>query len=396
MNQSGRRTRLMLILMLILLCSGSPIYAVNVISKAEVNGQNLAKGKLITQSKGKIRYRYTKTKEYAKNLWVKIDTGYYYFDKKGYAKTGWFTYRKKTYYASPIGRVFHARWKTKDGKRYYMQADGTMAANRFLKIKDKIYRFTTKGVLVQNRMYEIKGKTYFSRSDGTLLISKWLRTTSGKRYYFDQNGQRLEKQWVFYKGNFYYLMSTGAMAVSKKIGKYRVGEDGARIVENKHYVFVGDSRVVGMDMAIDSADTSFIGKVSMGYSWMMSSAIPQLERMLKEDPTRYVIFCFGINDLGNVGNYISAYQNLITKYKYTNFFFISVNPVNYAVSTAHGYSVTNGQIEAFNSRLSGTMGFRYINTYSWLKKKGFETGDGIHYTAATYRKLYNYVIGKMG
>ena len=43
--------------------------------------------------------------------------------------------------------------------------------------------------------------------------------------------------------------------------------------------------------------------------------------MLKSDPTMYVIFCFGINDLGNVGNYIAAYKNLIAKYKFTNFFF---------------------------------------------------------------------------
>ena len=110
----------------------------------------------------------------------------------------------------------------------------------------------------------------------------------------------------------------------------------------------------------------------------------------------YVVFCFGINDLGNVEKYISAYKNLIAKYKYANFFFMSVNPVNYSVSTAHGYSVTNGQIEAFNTRLSQAMGFRYLSTYSWLKKKGFDTSDGIHYASNTYIKLYEYALKKMG
>ena len=395
MKVSMRKIWPVLAICLFMLCSGTTVRA-DVIRKAEKNSETLAKGKLITDRNGKIRYRYKKTKEYAAGIWLKIDTGYYYFDKKGYAKTGWFTYHKKTYYASPIGRVFHSRWKTDKGKKYYLQANGTMAVNCFLTLSGKTYRFTTKGVLVVNRMYQIKGKTYFSSSDGSLVTNRWVKTTSGKRYYFDQNGERLEKQWVFYKNKFYYLMSTGAMAVSKKIGKYRVGSDGARIVQKKNYVFVGDSRVVGMDMAVSSPDTSFIGKVSMGYSWMMSSAVPQLEKMLKSDPTMYVIFCFGINDLGNVGNYIAAYKNLIAKYKFTNFFFMSVNPVNYAVSTAHGYSVTNSQIEAFNSRLSEAMGFRYLNTYSWLKKKGFDTNDGIHYSLSTYKKLYDYTVIKTG
>lgn len=395
-RKTGRTYCALFFLLALLFCVRTPAQAANVIEKAAANSEKLGKGKLITDKAGKVRFRFSKTKEYASKTWLKVDKHYYYFDKNGYAKTGWFTYRNNTYYATSTGQVYHSKWKTYRGKTFFLQSDGTMAANRFVRIKGKIYRFTTKGVLVTTQMYTIKGNTYFSQSDGSLLVSKWLKTTSGKRYYFDENGQRVEKQWIFLKGKFYYLTASGAMAVSKKVGKYKVGEDGARIVESRKYVFVGDSRVVGMDMAISSSDTTFIGKVSMGYSWMMSTAVPQLEKLLKDDPTMYVVFCFGINDLGNIENYINAYKNLIARYKYTNFFFMSVNPVNYAISSAHGYRVTNAQIEAFNSRLSSAMSFRYLNTYTWLKKKGFETGDGIHYAAATYQKLYNYALKKMG
>ena len=43
---------------------------------------------------------------------------------------------------------------------------------------------------------------------------------------------------------------------------------------------------------------------------------------------------------------------------------------------------------AFGSRV-------YLNTYSYLKKKGFGTRDGLHYTTAEYRNLYNYIIKKI-
>ena len=369
--------------------------AADMVALAKTNGRTLQKGKLVKDSTG-IRYRFTSSGTYAKNIWVRIGTGIYCFNKNGYARKGWFEYNKKTYYANARGRVYHSKWLTRNGKKYYLQADGTLAKNRFLIIRSKKYRFTTKGVLVTYRLYEIRGKWYYSRKDGTVLTSGWLSTTSGKRYYFDQNGVRLQNQWVFSKGKFYYLKSNGVMAVNQTIGKYKVGADGARIIKSKKYVFLGDSRVVGMSQAVSNSSVTFIGKVSMGCSWMKSTAIPQLKTMLDETPTLYVVFCFGINDLGNIHEYISSYESLLSKYKYTNFFFMAVNPVDYAVSKAHGYSVTNTQIEEFNAKLKAAMGFRYVDTYSWLKRNGISTNDGIHYTSSTYLKLYNYMIGAMG
>ena len=386
---------LLLISMLVLLAGVRTVSAADMVARAKKNGTTLAKGKLVTDSKG-IRYRFSKDKTYAKNKWLEIGGVVYSFDSKGYARTGWFTYRGDTYYAGPKGRIYYSRWVIKKEKKYYLQADGTMIKNKFMVKGGKKYRFTTKGVLVTNLMYQIKGKWYCSRKDGTLITSSWMRTTSGKRYYFDQDGVRLAKQWVFYKGKFYYMKKDGTMAVNKKIGKYKVGEDGARIISSKNYLFVGDSRVVGMSSAVSASGTSFVGKVSMGYSWMVSTALSQVKAKLKKEPTLYVIFCFGINDLGNIDKYISEYKKLISSYKYANFFFMSVNPINTSAARANGYKVTNSEIEAFNTKLKEAMGFRYLDTYKWMTKKGFDTADGIHYASSTYSKLYQYAVQAMG
>ena len=151
-----------------------------------------------------------------------------------------------------------------------------------------------------------------------------------------------------------------------------------------------------MSSAVSASGTSFIGKVSMGYSWMVSTALSQVKAKLKKEPTLYVIFCFGINDLGNIDKYISEYKKLISSYKYANFFFMSVNPINTSAARANGYKVTNSEIEAFNTKLKEAMGFRYLDTYKWMTKKGFDTADGIHYASSTYSKLYQYAVQAMG
>ena len=72
---------------------------------------------------------------------------------------------------------------------------------------------------------------------------------------------------------------------------------------------------------------------------------------------------------------------------------LSVNPVNEKVGTAHGYKVKNSQIKKFNTQMKAEIGSeRYLNTYTYLKKKGFETADGIHYASSVYKDLYNYII----
>ena len=55
----------------------------------------------------------------------------------------------------------------------------------------------------------------------------------------------------------------------------------------------------------------------------------------------------------------------------------------------------NTAIKKFNKKMKAAVPNHYINTFSYLTKKGFESNDGLHYLTATYKDLYNYVLTKV-
>ena len=395
---------------LVLLPARQSQAAVNMIAQAKEN--KVSTGKFVKNSKG-IRYRY-KNGKYAKNKWHSIGGKIYYFNSKGYAETGWFEYKKNTYYANSSGVVSAGKWVTKNKKKYYMKSNGIRAEKEWVKKDGKYYYFDGKGVMASKCQVTSGGKHYYVGPDGARKSNCWV-VQKGKRYYFGKNGVRYENKWVRANGKYYYLGKNGVMAVSKWVGNYYVGSDGARktncVVDGYRldstgkrtkitkfsgkYLIVGDSRVVGMDSAVSDSKTKFIGKVSMGYSWLKSTAGPQVESYLAGNPKLTVVFAFGVNDLGNVNSYISYYKSLQKKYPKAKFYYLSVNPVNESAAAANGYQVKNSQIKAFNKKLKSAFGGKYLNSYSYLTKNGFSTADGVHYTAATYQKLYKFIKSKI-
>ena len=156
------------------------------------------------------------------------------------------------------------------------------------------------------------------------------------------------------------------------------------------YIFTGDSRTVGMELAVGSKhpETKFIAQISIGYSWMKNNAIPQIVSSMSNNTK--IVFLFGVNDLHNIDNYIKEYKTFEKQYKNSNkIYYVSVNPVNNEVS------VTNEQIENFNIKLKEFAGNRYIDTYSMLKKDGYSSSDGLHYDTSTNEKIYNYIINSI-
>ena len=255
--------------------------------------------------------------------------------------------------------------------------NGTYAKNTWLYYKSKVYSFKADG-------YANKG--FFTYGDG--------------RYYADKKGSVYYKKWVTKNGKRYYLKSNGRKAVNETLklnGKtYKFNASGLVVkadpVLKAKYVFVGDSRVVGMKSAVGGTTSAYIGKIGEGYSYLSGTVDKTLREYLKQKPKLKVVFCFGINDLGNVDQYISYYKSIVKDYPDATFYFMSVNPISSWRNTA---SLSNTKIKAFNKKLKNAFGAKYINTYSYLVKKGFNTFDGVHYTAATYKKLYNYVISKI-
>lgn len=201
------------------------------------------------------------------------------------------------------------------------------------------------------------------------------------------------------------------MAVSQWVGDYYVGTDGARMknctvdgyyldatgkrsvqVFEGDYIFVGDSRTVGMEAACGSSDTLYIGKVNAGYTWLRDTAGAELRSYLNGNPDVTVLLTLGVNDLGNIQLYIQYYKELMADYPETRFYVVSVNPVDEKKAAASGYTVKNAQIKAFNKTLKQAFGSSaYINSFKYLQANGIQTWDGLHYMADTYKTLYAYL-----
>lgn len=158
-------------------------------------------------------------------------------------------------------------------------------------------------------------------------------------------------------------------------------------------IFVGDSRTEGMRDAIGEDDKKkFICKVGEGLAWLKNTAYKQLKEMCDKYPDYYVVFNFGINDLG-VDNYISYYKNTIEKNIKNKIIHMSVNPIDQAKAKSAGYTdITNDLIKSFNIKYKEYAGNSYLNTFNYLLKEGFNASDGIHYDNNTYKKLYNKVV----
>lgn len=154
------------------------------------------------------------------------------------------------------------------------------------------------------------------------------------------------------------------------------------------YVFIGDSRTVGMDNVVhmsDMDDTFVIAKVGMGAKWWQETGSLELHKLRTEN-TQYnkwvYIFNLGVNDLGNVETYKGIIDNLE---KEATVYFISINPT---VDEVKG--VQCASIEKFNEIIEPVCD-NYIDSYSYLKYKGYYAKDGMHYDKATYQTLYKFI-----
>ena len=147
-------------------------------------------------------------------------------------------------------------------------------------------------------------------------------------------------------------------------------------------IFYGDSRVVGMSYTADSYH--YVGKEGAGYSWMSGEGLTYLEEQMKSWPDADIVFCFGVNDLGNLSSYISFYQSFEEKYPDRRFWYMSVTPVYDGLAASSGSTVKNADIETFNQGLETAFPEQYLDCYSYLKEYGYNAQDGIHYDGDTY------------
>lgn len=156
-------------------------------------------------------------------------------------------------------------------------------------------------------------------------------------------------------------------------------------------IFIGDSRTVGMGKAVQNEDNVyFIAKVGEGYSWMVNTAIPEVDEVINEnnDIDKWIIVSnYGVNDLRNIDKYVDKYNELENnEWSDYNLYIMSVNPVD--ENKCH--SVSNDNIDKFNNKIKENS-FNYIDTNN-ITSEIMQTQDGLHYDNSTYISIYDYTM----
>lgn len=155
-------------------------------------------------------------------------------------------------------------------------------------------------------------------------------------------------------------------------------------------IWVGDSRFVGQSQYAKDSNDTYIAKVAMGYNWFNSTAIPQVNAVKQSGDA--IIVNIGVNDMNSSALCARLNQLAGSDWKDCNVIFMSVNPVNDSKASAHGYSVRNSQVVAFNNYMKQHLdsNIQYLNTFSIINDNSYNyTSDGVHYTGDGYKAIYN-------
>ncbi len=176
---------------------------------------------------------------------------------------------------------------------------------------------------------------------------------------------------------------------SSSIGTESITQQGVT-----RYIFVGDSRYVGMSV-LAQEDDYFIAEEGKGYYYMVEHEEDIKAAII---PGAVLIVGMGVNDVQS--NITILYIQKINEWAKTlgiSIYYMLVNPVDEAIEAEHGYDVTNEEIDEFNATLQAGLdsSVHIIDTNSYLKGDGFVTGDGVHYNTETYEKIYTYIRGQV-
>ena len=184
--------------------------------------------------------------------------------------------------------------------------------------------------------------------------------------------------------------STTLVSSQTSVSKLDIGEN----TDLSKYVFVGDSRFVGMKNAVKGyvdQDVEIVAKIGEGLKWFKTMA-PDLYEM----KGKIIIFNFGVNDLYNAGKYIEFYNGMPEDFMKNNtLVFMSVNPVDEAKEAEYGFTVKNADIEKFNDKMKAGLNKQYfhvIDTYTFTLQNDLKTTDGLHYFNHIYRLIFEYSV----
>lgn len=165
---------------------------------------------------------------------------------------------------------------------------------------------------------------------------------------------------------------------------------------NPGYIFVGDSRFVGMDMvvSVEAKENQFlIAECGKGCQWLKNTAETKMEEICAAHPEItdwYLVTNLGVNDRYNEDAYVEEYEKLAEEY---TILFVSVNPLeSIAGSDVDKINAENAEVNALNDAIKDSEAVSYyIDTHTYMIENGFQTVDGLHYTNSTYQNIYDYI-----
>lgn len=152
-------------------------------------------------------------------------------------------------------------------------------------------------------------------------------------------------------------------------------------------IFIGDSRTVQMHEALGETGALYVAENGKGYDWLVSVGIPNADPCVIKGAK--VVINLGVNDPGNVHNYISTvnYWASVWNQRGAKVYYATVNPVS-----ENPYTSTE-QVNYFNDELvKGLVGVNIIDTNYYLKSTGYNLVDGLHYNGPTYLNIYSYIL----
>lgn len=140
------------------------------------------------------------------NQWELVNGAWYYFDGKGYMKTGWLELGGRWYFLNANG-VMITGWILSDGVWYYTNESGVLQTGWVL-LGGVWYYLEPNGVMATGWKY-LGGSWYYMNGNGAMLPEGW-QQIGGDWYYMNQNGS-MHMGWISLKDTWYYLGGSGAM-----------------------------------------------------------------------------------------------------------------------------------------------------------------------------------------
>ena len=176
-------------------------------------------------------------------------------------------------------------------------------------------------------------------------------------------------------------------------------------------LFLGDSRMRGIELAGVTNSNNTIYGVGYGYNWLVgtgtfsgantnsaSGGVAGINSLMRENTSYNIVIWLGVNDLGNVNLYYEEYYDLATEeWSNHNIYIVSVGPVDDELSA----NVTNDMINQFNNTMSNLVNNSGLNNLFYIdlgyteEDIGSFDSEGIHYGSSDYVNIYNLIVSSL-